>query len=408
MVKYIPNLNKKINADDQSYYYVGYIAGEYLDQAVNSDRYEFSFSDSPLLDNLGEKEITETAIEYIKIYLSDDLGKIKDEKKKRIDEFVKTKKPQYRYLLNHRGSVYDEIPVGLNDEKLDLELYKQEQKWEFDIAKQKMQIEERQKNSVADTEQFMDLFDSYCSSVTQLSQASLAEYIVRRKAVIDLLEKALELSEDGKYSKESRLHSIICPMQITSDDVKFDEMNLWLIDDRLAYHQFLSSDQSMKSLPIMESDVPRRMDIAIFDKAISYSAEEDAINSITIVGLKRPQRDDLEADDKNPINQVLKYVSDIKAGKVKKANGRGFGNVQNAAFYCYIIADLTDSLIEDAENAGYNRTPDGEGFFGYNPVKGAYVEIISYEKLVRDAKKRNQVLFDKMFRPKAEEIISLK
>ena len=55
-----------------------------------------------------------------------------------------------------------------------------------------------------------------------------------------------------------------------------------------------------------------------------------------------------------------------------------------------------------------NRTPDGEGFFGYNPVKGAYIEIISYEKLVKDAKKRNQVLFDKLFRPKSDEIISLK
>ena len=74
----------------------------------------------------------------------------------------------------------------------------------------------------------------------------------------------------------------------------------------------------------------------------------------------------MTADDKNPLNQVLRYVSDIKAGKVKKANGRGFGNVQNAAFYCYVIADITDSLIEDAENAGLNRTPDGEGFFGYN------------------------------------------
>ena len=408
LAKNIPNLDKKINANDQSYYYVGYMAGDYLDQAVNSDRYEFSFSDSPLFDNLGEREITETAIEYIKIYLSDDLRKIKDEKKKRIDEFVKNKKPQYRFLLNHRRDVYDEIPVGLNDEKLDLELYKQEQKWEFDIAQQKTQIEEKQKSSIADTQQFIDLFEAYCSDVTQLSQASLAEYIVRRKAVIDLLEKALELSDEGKYSKESRLHSIICPMRITSDDVKFDEMNLWLIDDRLAYHQFLSSDQPMKSLPIMDSNVPRRMDIAIFDKAISYSAEEDTINSITIVELKRPQRDDLEVDEKNPINQVLKYVSDIKAGKVRKANGRGFGNVQNAAFYCYIIADLTESLIEDAENAGYNRTPDGEGFFGYNPVKGAYIEIISYEKLVKDAKKRNQVLFDKLFRPKSDEIISLK
>lgn len=247
----------------------------------------------------------------------------------------------------------------------------------------------------------------YCSSVTLLSQASLAEYIVRRKAVIDLLEKALEITEDGKYSKESQLHSIICPMQVTSDDVNFDEMNLWLIDDRLAYHQFLASDQPMKSLPIMESEVPRRMDIAVFDKAISYSAEDDSINSITIVELKRPQRDDLTADDKNPVNQVLKYVTDIKAGKVKKANGRGFGNVQNAAFYCYVIADITDSLMEDAENAGLIRTPDGEGFFGFNAAKGAYIEVISYDKLVRDAKKRNEVLFDKLFRPKSNQIISL-
>lgn len=149
----------------------------------------------------------------------------------------------------------------------------------------------------------MSLFKDYCSSVTQLSQASLAEYIVRRKAVIDLLEKALEINEDGKYSKEARLHSIICPMQVTSDDVEFDEMNLWLIDDRLAYHQFLASDQPIKSLPIMESDVSRRMDIAVFDKAISYSADDESINSITIVELKRPQRDDLAPDDKNTINQ---------------------------------------------------------------------------------------------------------
>ena len=407
LAKYIPNLDKKIVSEEQSYYYVGYLAGEYLDNSVNADRYEFNFSDAPMFSNVEESELTAAAVEYIKIYLSDDLGKIKDEKQQRIDQFVRTKKPQYRYLLNHRKDVYDEIPVGLSDEKLDLELYKHEQRWEYEIAKERIQIEEKQKNSEMGSEQFMSLFEKYCSNVTQLSQASLAEYVVRRKAVIELLEKALEMADDGKYSKESRLHSIICPMQITSDDVSFDEMNLWLIDDRLAYHQFLASDQQMKSLPILESDVPRRMDIAVFDQALSYSADDDSINSITIVELKRPQRDDLAADDKNPVNQVLKYVSDIKGGKVKKANGRGFGNVQNAAFYCYIIADITDSLIEDAENAGLIRTPDGEGYFGFNAPKGAYVEVISYDKLVKDAKKRNQVLFDKLFRPKSEQIIKL-
>ena len=405
--KYIPNLDKKITTDDQSYYYVGYMAGDYLDESVNADRYEFNFTDAPIVDSIGEKDLTRAAVEYITAYLSDDLGRIKDEKQKRIDDFVRHKKPQYRYLLNHREGVYDKIPVGLTDDKLDLELYKQEQEWEYDIAQKKSEIEERKKNSATDSDQFIELFKEYCAGVTQLSQASLAEYIVRRKAVIELLEKALEITDDGKYNKESQVHSIICPMQITSDDVQFDEMNLWLIDDRLAYHQFLASDKPMKSLPILESDVPRRMDIAVFDRAISYSADTDNINSITIVELKKPQRDDLAADEKNPINQVLGYVADIKAGKVLKANGRGFGNVQNAAFYCYVIADITDTLATDAENAGLNKTPDGEGYFGYNVPRGAYIEVISYDKLVKDAKKRNQVLFDKLFRPKADQLIVL-
>jgi len=407
LAKHIPNLDRKITIDEQSYYYVGYMSGDYLDESINADRYEFNFIDAPIVDSIGEKDLINAAVEFIIVYLNDDLGRIKDEKKERIDNFVRYKKPQYRYLLNHREGVYDKIPVGLTDEKLDLELYKQEQEWEFDIAKKKSEIEEKKKNNATDSPQFMELLKEYCASVTQLSQASLAEYIVRRKAVIEILEKALEVTDDGKYSKESQVHSIICPMQITSDDVQFDEMNLWLIDDRLAYHHFLASDQPMKSLPILESDVPRRMDIAVFDKAISYSADTEDINSITIVELKKPQRNDLILDEKNPINQVLGYVADIKAGKVKKANGRGFGNVQNAAFYCYVIADITDSLAVDADNAGLNKTPDGEGYFGYNAPRGAYIEVISYDKLVKDAKKRNQVLFDKLFKPKAEQLIVL-
>ena len=405
--KYIPNLDKKIISKEQSYYYVGYMAGDYLDESVNADRYEFNFTDAPILETIGEKELIETSVNYISAYLSDDLGRIKDEKQKRIDDFVREKKPQYRYLLNHRKGIYDKIPVGLADDKLDLELYKQEQEWEYDIAKKKSAIEEHKRNNTLDSPLFMELFEEYCVSVTQFSQASLAEYIIRRKAVIDLLEKALEITDDGKYNKESQVHSIICPMQIMSDDVQFDEMNLWLIDDRLAYHQYLASDKPMKSLPIMKSDVSRRADIAIFDKAISYSADAENINSITIVELKKPQRNDLISDDKNPINQVLGYVADIKDGKVLKANGRGFGNVRNAAFYCYVIADVTDSLATDAENAGLNKTPDGEGYFGYNVPRGAYIEVISYDKLLKDAKKRNQVLFDKLFKPKADQLVML-
>lgn len=405
--RYIPNLSKKISNGDTSFYYVGYMTGDFLDESVNSDRYEFSFKDEPLLETVTEKELQDAAIDFISSYLRVDLGRIEEEKKQQIDRFIKFKKPQYRYMLNSRRDVYDKIPPGLPEDKLDLELYKQEQAWEYDLAKRKNEIESQKDNDSVNSPEFMKLFEDYCSNVTQLSQASLAEYIVRRKAVIDLLAKALEINEEGKYSKEARVHSIICPMRITSDDVSFDEMNLWLIDDRLAYHQFLASDKPMKSLPVIDSDEDKRMDIAIFDKAISYSADNENINSITIVELKKPHRNDFSNDDSNPINQVLDYVSSIKNGSVTQCNGREFGNVQNAAFYCYVIADLTISLRNAAENASLMKTPDGEGYFGFNAAKGAYIEVISYNKLLKDAKKRNQVLFDKLFRPKADQLIML-
>ena len=401
---YIPDMKKKLINGEDSYYYVGYLAGDYLDDAVNTERSDFDFSDGPLFGETKEPEIVETAVECIRTYLSDELTKVADEKKTQIDMLVKAKRPQYRLLLNRRPEVYDIIPAGLTEDKLDVELYKQQQQWELDTAKKRHAIEEKVKHDATSDPDFQRLFDEYCESITELSRASLAEYVARRKAVIDLLEHALEADENGKYSKESRIHSIICPMQTTSNEIVLDDMNLWLIDDRLAYHHFLASDKKINTIPVLESSVDKRMDLAIFDAALSYTADPDNISSITIVELKRPQRDDLATEETDPITQVYDYVTDIKEGKVKKANGRGFGNIQQVAFYCYVIADTTPSLKKSAARAGLVPTQDGEGYFGYNPTVGTYIEVISYDKLLKDAKQRNRTLFDNLFEPKSKEL----
>ena len=402
---YIPDMKKKLVNGEDAYYYVGYLAGNYLDEAVNTERSDFDFSDRPLFGDAGEPEIVGTAVEYIRAYLSDELTKVADEKKTQIDMLVKTKRPQYRLLLNRHPEVYDRISAGLPEDKLDLELYKQQQQWEFDTAKKKHDIEEKVKQDATSDPSFQKLFDEYCENITELSRASLAEYVVRRKAVIDLLEHALETDENGKYSKESRIHSIICPMQTTSDEIKLNDMNLWLIDDRLAYHHFLASDKKINTISVLESSVDKRMDLAIFDAALSYTADPENINSITIVELKRPQRNDLATEETDPITQVYDYVTDIREGKVKKSNGRGFGNIQQVAFYCYVIADITPTLKKSAARAGLVPTQDGEGYFGYNPTVGTYIEVISYDKLLKDAKQRNRALFDKLFEPKSEDLV---
>lgn len=399
--KYIPDMKKKLTNGENIYYYVGYLTGYYLDKAVNTERSDFDFSDGPLLGEANEAEIIEAAIGYIRSYLREDLSKVADEKKNRIDMLVKTKRPQYRLLLNRHPEVYDRIPAGLSEDKMDLELYKEQQQWELDTTKKKLDIEEKVKQDATSDPDFQKLFDEYCENITELSRASLAEYVARRKAVIDILEHALEADINGKYSKEARIHSIICPMQTTSDEIKLDDMNLWLIDDRLAYHHFLASDKKINTIPVLKNNVDKRMDLAIFDAALSYTADPENINSITIVELKRPQRDD---SDNDPVRQVLKYVKEIKAGKIKKANGRDFGDMSRVSFYCYVIGDLTPSMRDSAESCGLTGTQDKQGYFGFNPTYGAYVEVISYDKLLKDAKQRNRALFDKLFEPKSNDI----
>jgi hypothetical protein len=260
-------------------------------------------------------------------------------------------------------------------------------------------------NGVPDSE-FMPRFEAYCKEVTAISKISLSQYIIRRKVILDILEKALKIKADGSYANEDQLHSIICPMRYTSDEIGFEEMNLWIIDERLAYHNFLASDKQMKSMPVIDSNSDDRIDIAVFDEAISFSDKDNQFNSITIIEFKKLNRNDLKPDDKNPIQQVLRYVDDIKNGKKHRANGRPFGNVSNTAFYCYVIADMTPSLKEDARYAGLNITPDGEGYFGYNSDPGAYIEVISLDKLLRDAKERNQILFDKLFKASPRDVMS--
>lgn len=399
--KLIPNMQKKLITEDMAYYYVGYLAGEYLDATVNTERSDFNFEDRPLLNTATEPEIIATAIGFIRLYLHDDLSKVADEKRQQIDSLVQSKRPIYRLLLNRNPSLYDEIPAGLSEEKLDLELYKHQQKWELETAEKRIDIEAKVKEDATSDPSFQALFDEYCQSITDLSRASLAEYVAKRKAVIDLLNEAIEADEEGEYSRESRIHKIICPMQTTSDEIKLDDMNLWLIDDRLAYHHFLASDKVISSIPLLESTIGKRMDLAVFDAALSYTADPDNINSITIVELKRPQRND---SDNDPVWQVLKYVRDIKAGRIKKANGRDFGNMDNVSFYCYVVGDLTQSMRDSAARSGLTKSQDKEGYFGYIPEYGAYVEVISYDKLVKDAKQRNRALFDKLFIPKATDL----
>ena len=64
--------------------------------------------------------------------------------------------------------------------------------------------------------------------------------------------------------------------------------------------------------------------------------------------------------------------------------------------YLYIIADIVPKIKDFADQANLTQTPDGEGYIGFMKAYNAYVQIMSFKKLVDDARMRNAIFFRKI------------
>lgn len=191
------------------------------------------------------------------------------------------------------------------------------------------------------------------------------------------------------------------PMRKDSSEVLLDSCNLWLIDERLAFHNYLASDKTINAMPISDNcstKEPDLLSLKIFDNPILVNDQTTfPLASITVVEMKRPMRNDMkEGEDKDPIEQALGYVERIRDGQVTTKEGLLIPRNDNIPAYCYVICDLTPSMIKRCKNFSLTMTADGMGFFGYNPNYKSYIEVISFNQLVRSAKERNKAFFDKL------------
>ena len=78
-------------------------------------------------------EIMDGAISNIKVALKETLEPITVQKREQIEDFIKKENPQYRHLVKYQPEALDDIPPDISDDKLDVELYKINQKFEFEV-----------------------------------------------------------------------------------------------------------------------------------------------------------------------------------------------------------------------------------------------------------------------------------
>ena len=63
---------------------------------------------------------------------------------------------------------------------------------------------------------------SFFNLTTEANSSDLARYVCHRKAIIEFLRQKLAKQENGKYSLENQIHSIIFPLGKTSNDINFN------------------------------------------------------------------------------------------------------------------------------------------------------------------------------------------
>ena len=400
----IPHLASPLKLEDGSCStYIGFVKGRFLDERVDAQRTGFHIDQEDALELEGGPKweyIVSAAIKCISDVLVPLTEEAKHRALARITSYVEEQAPRYRPLLKHRRDEIAAIPDNITDINLDLELYRIYSEWSREIRRRASESLEEVAKGSTDFKEFSDRFRETVGALHEAAKSELAEYVLHRAAVLKFFETLLGKQEDGRFAREDAVHQLIFPQRKTSNDVDYDEHNLWILDERLAYHQYLASDIPFRhqSGPV-DVDSDERPDLLIYqvyNRPIAFVPGNDSVSSIVIVEFKRPERDDYD-EFKDPVRQVLGYVSQLREGRAKRADGSTIEPLAHVPCYCYIVATLTNRLTKEiTEVHDFTPMPDGGGYFRYHAKLKAYIEVLSYRKVLEDAKKRNRVFFDKL------------
>jgi hypothetical protein len=412
--KFVPTLSSRLpNPDGSTFVYLAIVQGNFLNTHVNSGRTDFDIGLTPdddlfannevvsslLTDEIARADIRAECINHIQADLADSIQSINDAKSDKIRGYIDQDAPQYKVLMKHLGEFIDRLSANPSRTEMETVLHQEIHNREVKLKQESTRILREADKTGADFEEIDQHLDDFIENYNELGVAALARYVGQRRLLLDHLERAINKREDtGRYPLERVVHQLIFPRHKTSDDVAQNEQNLWMIDERLTYQTFISSDKPIASLrKQISSESRREPDLLMFDRKIVFSEDDQPVKSIIMVEFKKPMLNNYTME-KNPLLQCFEMVEDIRSSKfLDPTTGRpiSVSNKHIPAYY-YIICDITESLKRVLKTFQALITPDEQGYYGFHPQYATYFEVTDYNKLLRDAKQRNRTFFDKL------------
>lgn len=380
--------------DDEDRVFHAIVTGEFLDTNVNQERTAFVFEDAVI-----ERIIKDVCSEKIEDFLAKPLSELSNEQREKIEQITAT---YPSVAFGDTDELQERVPSGeLKQDAIYSHLARERFRRDERQADKIRNVLTRLKEGSVDADTFTSTIKDVGKAIEEAEQRSLTEYIVRRKVVLDfievLLEKVRDNTRDSSYQREDVLHSFICPLRIKTidgGDTKVEPAashDLWIVDERLTFAQYFSSDVEFSKLSdAVKSD--ERPDVLIFDFVHGLRQTEEP-SKVLLVEFKRPGRTNYDQDE-NPQFQVERYVQRLQTGELQDVRGRPIKLDQNTIFYCYIVADIIGKM--DTWTFSWQRTADGRGRI-YRPNSGFHgsIELLGWDQLIGDARARNQAFFDK-------------
>ena len=393
--KYIPEFeddffdtfSKNGKKTNKNYIIRSYVIGEYLDSSVSIEREKFEFDkeQGDAFKPFSQKDIEQKACELTRGIFDDDVSSRLTKKVNRIKEYVTDEAPWHKAYFSELD--LSKIPYNIKENEIEAELQK------IKFEKEQTTKSELKRLLSENGEANQEEISKAISKITEIGKSDLAHYVFNRKSVLQAFQHLLKRRDDGKGELEKEVHNLIYPMGNDSDNTIYEDHNLWLLDERLVFSEYIASDKKIGT----KADALKEPDLVVFDKINSFrNGTNEYSNPITIFEFKRPKRTAYKEED-DPILQIGKYLKDIKAKKYEMPEGYEPIKVNdNTPVYGYVICSITDKIRDFADKHQLTISPDQDGYFGYHRGYKMYVEIIDFTKMLKDATLRNKIFFKKL------------
>ncbi len=390
------------------YFFDIYIGSDFLNKKVFKTRNGFNIpkeKENLLFDD--ENTITFQDIEeQISGIIEQEYDEfVKTAKHKNIESvknYISDKAPRFNSFLKNQD-ILNSIPPNLSEDKLEEHLYRISFQARRNVESN---IDKFIKTKDVSEEAINQIIDDI-KAKTAYDVDSLADYMMRRKAIINLFDKFLDADENGDYKLEEDVHNLIFPLGLTNNDLEYENHNLWILDERFISYKFIASDKSITSFSQIksrkETDLIMIENPQMFNNPISFGDKASGeVNSMVIFEFKRPGD---VAHQKNITDYrwefselVEPYFEEFIYQPIKK-NYKGNQVIlkETTPKFGYIILDfIPEPLAKYNRNKGWKATPFGT-YFKIEAELNLHLEVMTFRQLLESSKQRHNPFFDKLF-----------